>query len=891
MIVERIAIEGYRCFVKSATVAGFGAGLNVVSAPNGTGKSTLFEALRRALIDHHSVSGVEAEKMRPWGRSISPSVTVDFAHGALRYRVHKRFLDDPSCELSRWEGDDFVVVDRGERADEKVRSLLSRPAAPKGLSREAHWGLAEVLWAPQGMIELGPLGPELATRVRETLAAQVVGARGAEIERMVEERFRAFFTPQTAKLKAGKKAPELVRRSEALALAKTAVDRARERHERAALTQERVGALRAELVRAERERSERGAQLAEREASLRAFDAKVSARAEAEQRATVAEAGAKSAKVELDAWRNGKAQLQERERRQADAVIALALAKARRDEAAVEVAAASERESRAARAHGALSELERLYRAARERARAEAVLADCDARIAAIDLEILRVEESRAALVPDAPTAADVASMRALEAARSSAKARLDALALTVTFDAKSPVTIEHEGEAKALSAGETLTLRALGALSAALDDRVSLTVRGPLSGPDAREAEESLQASAAALGALSRRFSASSADELDSLRAKAAAASMELRARERGLSTLGGAQARLALIERCREAVSTLELVVTDDRSESALAAELERARIDAEASGSIRTSAEARRDAERALAEREVAVAVAEERVSSCERATGEARAALDELARRGKSEAACQDAFERAALSLDVARVALSKSALELEGRAEIERAVREGVAHCARAEADALALRDAARTEEGRLDELVSGATFTVLARAEEEVTRLESEVARLEVEAEAVKLLREVLVRCRDEAIAKVSGEVERAAGRILGRIATGSSLEVELGETFAPTRAWVGAREGEGVALERLSGGEREQVHFAVRLALAEVLASAECAMVVLDDVLVATDNARLARVIEVLEDAAKRMQVIVLTCHPERYATAREATWISLAR
>jgi uncharacterized protein YhaN len=88
---------------------------------------------------------------------------------------------------------------------------------------------------------------------------------------------------------------------------------------------------------------------------------------------------------------------------------------------------------------------------------------------------------------------------------------------------------------------------------------------------------------------------------------------------------------------------------------------------------------------------------------------------------------------------------------------------------------------------------------------------------------------------------------------------------------------------------GEGVALESLSGGEREQVHFAVRLALAEVLAQEERPMVVLDDVLVATDRARLERVISVLEEYASRMQIVVLTCHPERYERAKSATHIEL--
>jgi exonuclease SbcC len=45
---------------------------------------------------------------------------------------------------------------------------------------------------------------------------------------------------------------------------------------------------------------------------------------------------------------------------------------------------------------------------------------------------------------------------------------------------------------------------------------------------------------------------------------------------------------------------------------------------------------------------------------------------------------------------------------------------------------------------------------------------------------------------------------------------------------------------------------------------------------------VVFDDVLTATDSGRLARVMAVLEEAAERLQVLVLTCHPERYRGLR---------
>jgi len=79
------------------------------------------------------------------------------------------------------------------------------------------------------------------------------------------------------------------------------------------------------------------------------------------------------------------------------------------------------------------------------------------------------------------------------------------------------------------------------------------------------------------------------------------------------------------------------------------------------------------------------------------------------------------------------------------------------------------------------------------------------------------------------------------------------------------------------------------SGGEQEQLHFATRLALAEVVAGAERNLIVLDDVLMATDAGRLARIMTVIEETAQRMQVLILTCHPERYSSLIGANIINL--
>jgi len=72
----------------------------------------------------------------------------------------------------------------------------------------------------------------------------------------------------------------------------------------------------------------------------------------------------------------------------------------------------------------------------------------------------------------------------------------------------------------------------------------------------------------------------------------------------------------------------------------------------------------------------------------------------------------------------------------------------------------------------------------------------------------------------------------------------------------------------------------QLSDGTREQIAILARLAFADMLmAQGLPALVVLDDALAFSDSGRLERMIAILEEAAKRMQIIVLTCREERFA------------
>jgi DNA repair exonuclease SbcCD ATPase subunit len=191
-------------------------------------------------------------------------------------------------------------------------------------------------------------------------------------------------------------------------------------------------------------------------------------------------------------------------------------------------------------------------------------------------------------------------------------------------------------------------------------------------------------------------------------------------------------------------------------------------------------------------------------------------------------------------------------------------------------------------DKLRFEEGRLQTIIAEAPYTALAAEEEAIAELSEKLAREQLQADAIQLLHDTLTRRKRALIESLVGPVRQRAMQTLVRI-TGSRFEgLDLTDTF-DVSGIVPRNVSEPVSLSELSGGEQEQVHFAVRLALADIALASQRQLVVLDDVFTFTDTARLARIVQILEEAAERFQIVMLTCHPERYRGLPAAKFFDL--
>ncbi len=166
----------------------------------------------------------------------------------------------------------------------------------------------------------------------------------------------------------------------------------------------------------------------------------------------------------------------------------------------------------------------------------------------------------------------------------------------------------------------------------------------------------------------------------------------------------------------------------------------------------------------------------------------------------------------------------------------------------------------------------------GDLYSQLVLARESQARTQTEEKKLELDAMAVRELQQSFDAARQQLQKDVVAPLQERVSERFSALTAG----FYSGVGFDPSLKLSGiiTPSFSGVALEDLSFGTREQLSLLTRLCLAELLsASSGRQTVILDDNLVHTDNSRMAVACRLMEEASETVQIIVFTCHPERYS------------
>jgi hypothetical protein len=862
MKICSLELENFRKFRKPITLDGFTDGLNIIVEPNEIGKSTLLEALRAAFFIRHSAKSELVRSFCPFGDDVAPKVSVTFDIGDQHWRLDKQFLKSPHIRLS---GDDGRI--ESDAAEERLQTLLGFEKGNNRGSDPETRGALGLLWIEQASaFAAEPPGRVARDDIRAALEGEVGtilgGKRFDRVRARIEDAYAQLRTPRTGKATG--------RLAEAEAkLASAHADRA-DAQAKLSEYEESLAALEAahtarrliERDLADPEQVERRTKLTEELKLAENAQLRLSI---AEAQHAEAETAAQAAQAQLDRLDDATRRFQTAEQTQVDAQFALEQQQVEYDAAAADELAKREAASQARTARtGADQALQEARRSTIEHTRHVAIERARE-RLAEVSTLEGMIADKRA-IASSAVDDEQLQNLAALDRALAEARAVHAAGAVTVDIDLLSSTIVQIDGITAAPGRREVSKPVELHIPNVA---RIGIAPPAGARSAEAqlRSAEEALTAALAALdvasypAAVARDQNARAAkQEIAALQRQIEAncpgdPALELKAGVEPLKVL------LAGLSKDSEApTASVDLVPIEATFESAREAEEIALAVLEEAQTALRTAelALARLDANHAAAVHGVSTAR-----TLLDEQSAEERGVIEQSVERAREELgrrAAQLAEARATVAnLDVDRIRRALSNIDVAER----QASEERVQLVARiASLESLIAREGPKGPAG------------ILAEAIEAEAQAEAEVARWTREADTLTLLRNALREAADDASRTFLGPVTRRAARYVNRILPNCDLtfDEEMGLTAIH-------RNGIEEACIDLSRGTQEQLAVLTRLAFADLLLDRGAPVsLILDDPLVYSDDGRLEVMTDILLEASKRMQVILLTCRAKAF-------------
>lgn len=894
MILQRIKVSNWRSLLDDVEIGPFSEGLNVIHAPNGTGKSSLFEAMRRGLFDAHHVTGGEISAVQPWGRDLTPEVMIEFIEGEETWRVEKSFLSGKAAKLSRLEGGSFKPVADGRQADDRIREILSAEAPGRGLSKQEHWGLAQILWAPQGELQLSQISGNASESLKTALGVQVSGNSGGQIEDQIAERYLAFFTKKGV-YKSGKNAAPIISLQEKrdhLAEQLVGMNQKYNSFEQAGLNVEDARQRRLQARREANALRETVTTTREKAEAYSKLKAEQSNKREAEI----------LAKERYTLLTDRHEQIQETRISIKKLTKSLTEQSSKLEELSKEEEQAGEdlSEKRTAREiarakRKSVAGMQKLIDAARDFISQSDTLETLNKRLANLfELQNQMTEAKERFNATLAPSPELLREILKWIRKREQANASLKASQIHLELSPESSIEVTN------LATQEDSTIDAWKAVTFSGDDWVDVKIKGfgsiRASGPEgtAQEHRTAFNEASTEIENRTQPFGTDDPDKLQLAREQADQLERDLKTLQYRMDDiLAGDEWDVLKSQHAELAarVTEWDKRYPDWKKQPPVLSELQS---DFEAlSQSVDDEIFAAEDAFESAQSNHSSVQKA---FLGCE-ADGKllqgkldsAQTQLEDLSRDGLSDEARKKAISEALMSWKAAREAAEQAEEDLkqfpDDPSKELSILEKQLTALEKTEASA---RDEEKTAEGLLISLAAEGTYSKLVAAEEEVAKLESSIEQESVRMDAIKLLHETVSSCKNRMVASVAAPVERSATRMLSRIVGPRLGKISLAADFVPEAICPDIM-SEQVAIQNLSGGEQEQLYLVARLALAEVLSKHQRQLVVLDDVLNATDAGRLARLLNLMEEVSERLQIVILTCHPERYRALEGAGFFEL--
>lgn len=881
MKLRSLAVNQFKKFTVPMRLDGIENGLNVVVGPNEMGKSTLLDALRAALFEKYSSKAQPITALQNDRNQAGPVVELAFELDDGVYRVTKRFVKKPYARLSCPDGRTL----EGDAAEDMLRTLLGFDEPGKAGAKAETLGMWNVLWVKQGQ-SFGALDlPESArSNLHNALESEVGtvlgGRRGRALPQAIEKQLGELVANNSKPRGAYK---DLIEKTDAL---RSDLEGLRTRRQELAKTLDDLEEAQETLVRlsaGDRDQADqteltdarkRHGQLAELEAriSAAASDLELKKRnLEQAEKAQGERAGLKEAiAAEEKAGEQAGQRLEDVRQQEKDARSQLDALRAGVREAEAAVTAADEVVSRQRRT------LDAVERQARIR--------DLEARYTKAQAAEKRQREAQQGAASILTTDEVIEAIRGAAKGLESVESRLSAAATRIIFDMAPEGISGIVVDGQPLAAGQP-SVQAVEPVTIAIPDRGRITIE-----PAIKDRDKLLGQQRAAKSKLREMLQAggiktvNEAEDQYTHRQKLLQTA-ELARQEAELHAPAtddyeaGAQALSDYIEGLRK-ILTREIATLD-------AEELPE---HAEAETTLRAALEHAQEARRSVGTARAALAGPENNLSELHTELGTVKARYDdgkerlEALRHRLSDAEQEVSDDQLQTRIDAARSELSaheSTVAGLEGQ-RTDETIPQLEARIARLDR---AIQDR-RDKRGNLKEKIAGLRShaealegvgldEAIQQKARELEFCEEELRRTAREVQVLSLLLSTLRAAEQHAKERYLSPVLNRVRPYLQLLFPGAGITIDENLQIVGVVREAGYEE----AFNHLSMGTQEQIAVLIRLAFAEMLVEqGHPATVILDDALVFSDDRRMSRMFDILNMAARKVQVVVFTCREQLF-------------
>lgn len=872
MRLREIAIRDFRK-LRNASVKGLVDGANVIAGNNEAGKSTVLSALQTAFFQRHNITGKLLESIQPYGCSVRPEVDLGFEIDGRTYRLQKTFAGSSGkAELTCPDGKRFMNHD----ADRKLEELLRFQGSAKGPAKFQDLGMWPLFWVEQGTMFQGMnINPDVRATVQSSLRKEVgdilVGETAARLRDRIRLAYREHFTKETKKpcgaLSAAEKNVSHLRLQ--LAAKRAELDNFHASIEALESNLARLAELRRPEVRVSLER-----ELAEAEEAVRRTEGLLRQTQTADQQHTLAQVVLKHAGeavsrrqervAELAGLEKALEQLREKQVRAEEELQPLEeqLTTASSDLADLRTTllAATSISNAANRVYEFLGVHQQHDRELERFRKAQAAAG-----------EVRAAETSRAAF---RTSDADLKKLRSLEGEVSKAEAHLESAATKLEFqfaDAEGvrfnggPLPVENpvvltdaavveipsRGSLRILPGGDTLAERRSELDRARSNFAKVLSAIGISSVADAEEALRLKQEAGNSLKSHREMLSALAPEGITELEEIVRSLEDRVAVLAEGIDLTALPDLKTAEIRR-RETASEVQKITSKLR-EAELHLERWRARR-VDAREVLTTTMGESRNASGTLDRNRDSLNAERQKAGDLE-----LQSKLDEAR---KAEADLLKAFTDA-----------NARYLEADPDAATQRVQMTKTA-LTNLDSDIQVLEKSVERLKGSLETIGKSGPGEQCDALEADLNNATTRYATLDRDAQALRLLHQTIVDTERDANTQFLQPVVERVQPYLRRVLPGARVR------FSADLTIEGLDRGETTEpFNSLSVGAREQVSVLTRIAFADLLASeGVAAPIILDDALVYSDNTRFNDTLLALALAAKRHQIIILTCHEDRY-------------